>query len=64
MPIVLISCGYLTLMHKEQRFIKNVYGMSFDISEIYFPAYIFPCLCEVSLAIAKCSHRLPISILG
>ena len=34
MPIVLISCGYLTLMYKEQRFIKNVYGMSFDISEI------------------------------
>ena len=34
MLIASISYSYLTLMNKEQRFIKNVYGMSFDISEI------------------------------
>ena len=34
MLIVSISYSYLTLMYKEQRFIKNVNGMSFDILEI------------------------------
>ena len=34
MLVVLIACGYVTLMYREQSFIKNVYGMSFDISEI------------------------------
>ena len=34
MPMVSISYSYHTLMYKEQRFIKNVYGTSFDISEI------------------------------
>ena len=43
MPIVLISCGYLTLMYKKQRFIKNVYGMSFDISEIILRVKSFLC---------------------
>ena len=43
MPIVLISCGYLTLMYKERRFIKNVYGMSFDISEIILRVKSFLC---------------------
>ena len=43
MPIVLISCGNLTLMYKEQRFIKDVYGMSFDISEIILRVKSFLC---------------------
>ena len=34
MPMVSISYSYHTLMYKEQRFIKNVYGTRFDISEI------------------------------
>ena len=34
MPMVSISYSYHTLRYKEQRFIKNVYGTSFDISEI------------------------------
>ena len=43
MPIVLISCRYLTLMYKEQRFIKNVYGISFDISKIILRVKSFLC---------------------
>ena len=30
-------------MNKEQRFIKNVYGMSFDISEIMLRVKSFLC---------------------
>ena len=30
-------------MYKEQRFIKNVYGMSFDISEIILRVKSFLC---------------------
>ena len=43
MPIVLISYSYLMLMYKEQRFMKNVYGMSFDISEIILCVKSFLC---------------------
>ena len=43
MPIVSISCSYLTLMYKKQIFIKNVYGMSFDISEIILRVKSFLC---------------------
>ena len=43
MLVVLIACGYLTLMYQEQSFIKNVYGMSFDISEIILRVKSFLC---------------------
>ena len=43
MPMVSISYSYHTLMYKEQRFIKNVYGMSFDISEIILRTKSFLC---------------------
>ena len=56
MPIVLISCGYLTLMYKEQRFIKNVYGMSFDISEIILRVKSFLCS-ENSLRMSPFKNR-------
>ena len=48
MPIVSISYSYLTLMYKEQRFIKNVNGMSFDISEIIVRVMSFLCLEKLS----------------
>ena len=41
MPIVSISYSYLTLMYKI--YIKNVYGMSFDISEIILRVKSFLC---------------------
>ena len=60
MLVVLIACGYLTLMYQEQSFIKNVYGMSFDISEIILrvkPSYVrkiaFTCLCLRSRNVQK-----------
>ena len=43
MPMVSISYSYHTLMYKEQRFIKNVYGTSFDISEIILRVKSFLC---------------------
>ena len=43
MPMVSISYNYHTLMYKEQRFIKNVYGTSFDISEIILRVKSFLC---------------------
>ena len=43
MPMVSISYGYHTLMYKEQRFIKNVYGTNFDILEIILRVKSFLC---------------------
>ena len=43
MPMVSISYSYHTLMYKEQRFIKNVYGTSNDISEIILRVKCFLC---------------------
>ena len=43
MPMVSISYSYHTLMYKEQRFIKNVYGTSNDISDIILRVKCFLC---------------------
>ena len=48
MPIVSISYSYLALMYKEERFIKYVNRMSFDISEIIVHVKSFLCLEKLS----------------
>ena len=43
MLVFFIACGCLTLMYYKQSFIKNVYGKSFDISEIILRVKSFLC---------------------
>ena len=53
MLVFFIACGCLTLMYLKQSFIKNVYGKSFDISEIILGVKSFLCSCVCFLSQAK-----------